>query len=109
MGNNQLTQSDYITILKFYNVPFNETTAKNVIKTLAEDILANKLCKCIKKIQKKSKTLKEARSIAICKTSVLHKKGLQDFTFSCKKKPHFLPKKNTTIKLIKRKTLIKNK
>jgi hypothetical protein len=109
MGNDQLVQTDYITILKFYKIPFNETTPKNVIKSLAEDILANKLCKCIKKVQKKSKTVKEARSIAICKTSVLHKKGLQDFTFSCKKKPHFLPKKNTTIKLIKRKTLIKNK
>lgn len=109
MSNDKLAQTDYITILKFYNVPFDETTPKNVIKTLAEDILANKLCKCIKKVQNKNKTLKEPRAIAICKTSVLHKKGLQEFTFSCKKKPQFIPKKNTTIKLIKRKTFIKNK
>ena len=107
MSNVQLVQTDYITILKFYNIPFDENTPKNVIKTLAEDILANKLCKCIKKVQNKNKTLKEPRAISLCNTSVLHKKCLQDFTFSCKHAPHFITKKNTTIKLIKTKNTYK--
>ena len=50
----------------------------------ALDILANKLCRCIKKVGDNS------TAIAICKNSVLAKKGLRNGRFTCKKKPKLL-------------------
>jgi hypothetical protein len=96
---NKLTKNDYLNILKYYKI---STKTKNInqIKSTAEDILAKKLCKCIKKVNKSVKN--EPRAIALCKTSVLHKKGIKTFRFTCKKKNKLLPKKGTTIRIIKR-------
>ena len=48
-----LHTSEYIVILGHYNVPLptkhNGKPNNKIIKLLAEDILANKLCKCVKK------------------------------------------------------------
>ena len=44
-----LTKTDYIQILNYYNVPFKKTTT-SYVKKLAERIIAKKLCSCIKKI-----------------------------------------------------------
>ena len=41
-----LTKSDYKTILSYYKVSFKRKS-DSWIKKRAEDILANKLCRCI--------------------------------------------------------------
>jgi hypothetical protein len=94
-----LSKSDYISILKYYNIPFKQNMSIKKIRTLSENILARKMCKCIKQV--KRKTLKESNSIAICKKSIFQNKNIDFFRFSCKKKNKLIPKKNTTIKLIK--------
>lgn len=100
-----LTKEDYNSILNYYKIPISENMSNKEIKSKAEDILATKLCKCIKKVDKKNKS--EKRAIAICRDAVIQKKGFDIFRFSCKKKAKLIPKKNTKIALIKRKN--KNK
>lgn len=97
----RLGRSDYINILKYYNTDYSGKSVRQ-IKEMAEKILAEKLCKCIKKVNKSSKNINESRAIALCKTSVLHKKGIKSFNFTCKKRRRFLQKKGTTLKLVKR-------
>lgn len=89
----KLTNKDYKTILTFYKVDLSALSSKE-IKSKAEHYLAMKLCKCIKKI-KGPKEVNEKRAIAICYNSVLKKKNLKVFKFSCKKKVTLLPKKGT--------------
>lgn len=62
----------------------------------AENLLASKLCRCIKKVDKRF----ESRSIGICTKTVINSKGYTRGKFTCKQKP--------TIKLLKNKTM-KNK
>ena len=78
-----LTKSDYIKILKYYNINNYNSYTNKEIKQKAENILASKLCKCIKTIKNKE------NSIAICANSVLKKKNLKYNKFSCKKKYMF--------------------
>ena len=97
-----LTHNDYISILNYYNMPITNDMSKDKIKTLAEDILASKLCRCIKKVRKSANLNEEPRAIALCKKTVIDRKHIRSFKFTCKKgKPRFYPKKNTTIKLMK--------
>tara|TARA_Y100000591_G_C21391513_1_gene478406 strand:+ start:103 stop:405 length:303 start_codon:yes stop_codon:yes gene_type:complete len=98
----KLSKDDYIKILNFYRINYN-TNNLNIIKRKAEDILAVKLCRCIKKV-KKSSDKNESRSIGICKNSVLNRKNLSVGKFSCKKRPRFLKDNNnrSTLKKIKR-------
>ena len=42
----QLTINDYKHILEFYNKPIPKS--KRLLKSQAEKIIANKLCRCIK-------------------------------------------------------------
>lgn len=102
-----LLLKDYKTILNFYKIKYNTLTNKE-IKQKAENILADKLCKCIKKVDSQNN---EKISIPICKDSVFKKKGLHMYRFTCKNKPSLKAKKNTKRKLSKiNKTLkIKNK
>ena len=92
----KLTQKDYKNILKFYKVDISALSSKD-IKAKAEHYLAVKLCKCIKNLKRPgaSATGNEKRAIAICYNSVLKKKNLKVFKFSCKKKVTLLPKKGT--------------
>ena len=92
-----LNKKDYENILDFYKTPIPGTYKE--IKEKAEYILANKLCRCIKKVNKTYK--KEETAIAICKDSVLHKKNIDVGKFKCKKKPRFISKKHTRNKLFK--------
>ena len=89
-----LTNIDYITILKFYKIKNIEKLSKKEIKKYAEDILAEKLCSCIKKITKNNKLL-ESSAIPICKTSVITTKKLTINRFTCKNKPKLIPNKKT--------------
>ncbi len=75
-----LTQHDYKQILEYYKIyiPSN----KKQMKHAAEKIIAEKLCKCIKKIDPKN----ESRSIGICSKTVINRKGFVRGKFQCKKK-----------------------
>ena len=96
-----LTLLDYKNILSFYNIPITSTMKKKKIQELAEDILARKLCRCIKKVKNKNNIKDESKVIGICKDSVLKKKNVHSYSFKCKKKPRFISKKGTKRKLAK--------
>mgnify|MGYP007071991047 FL=1 len=87
-----LTLSDYKAILYYYNVEV-DTLSKKQIKLQAEDMLAAKLCRCIKKVNAIQKD--NSRSIAICRNRVIKRKGLATSGFKCKRKPRLLPFKKT--------------
>ena len=92
----ELNNKDYLAILKYYNI--NSDGMKKIERqNTAKDVLANKLCRCIKKIS----TSKESQSISICKNSIFTKKGLTVGRFNCKKPPRFIQNKNgqTLLKL----------
>lgn len=104
--------NDYKKILRFYKINFTSMTNKD-IKEKSEQIIASKLCNCIKKVQKiinlkknikipsKSK-IKEKQAISICKNSVVKKKNIKIFTFTCKKKSRLNIKKGTRkLKILK--------
>ena len=95
-----LTKKDYIKILEFYKIKYTNKTSFKIIKTKAEKILAEKLCKCIKQVKSKDDD-SEGRAIGICKKSILTRKGLQSGKFSCKKGAKFLRNKTTKQKLRK--------
>jgi hypothetical protein len=95
----KMTLRDYKNILKFYKIDTEPLTNK-AIKEKAEHLLAVKLCKCIKNIRAGTGkagtgTGSEKRAISICYNSVLTKKNLKVFKFTCKKKAKLLPKKGT--------------
>jgi len=75
-----LTNKDYISILNYYKI--NIPKSKSLIKKQAEKIMAEKLCKCIKKIDREN----EAKSIGICTKTIFNRKGYTRGQFQCKKK-----------------------
>jgi len=77
---NKLTKKDYINILKFYKMDIPKSM--RLLKIQAEKILAEKLCKCIKKLD----TEFEEKSIAICSKTIFNNKNLQRGNFQCKGK-----------------------
>jgi len=94
-----LTDSDYKTILKYYNIDFNKLK-KREIKKKAENVLADKLCKCIKRVGYKSTD--ETRAIQICRNKVIAEKNLNIYKFTCKNKPKLYPKNKSKINLTKK-------
>jgi len=92
----KLNNYDYKKILEYYKKPIPKSY--KLIKNNAEEIIGQKLCRCIKKIG-----LPEERSIGICTKTVINSKGYTRGKFKCKG--------NSSINLkIKNKTLkIKNK
>lgn len=95
-----LKHSDYKKILKYYSIRHKRMTRKQM-KNKAEDIIAKKLCSCIKKVD----PLNERKSIAICVNSILKKRNLKVHRFSCRKKPKLLRKNKTKKKIFKYKTI----
>ena len=108
----RLSLNDYMSILKFYKIDVSRMK-KKAIKQKAEEILAEKLCRCIKKVdkhlekEKKNKKRKntkqkaESRAIAICKNSIFTKKKISVTKFNCKGTARLLPSKNKRNKLTK--------
>ena len=96
MIKHELTNRDYVNILKFYHMII--PTSNRLIKFQAEKIMAEKLCRCIKKIDTKY----EPKSISICSKTVFNNKGLLRGKFSCKTKRFVTIKKMN--KTYKRKT-----
>ena len=95
---NSLNKNDYITILQYYSIPYQNLTLFEMA-TKAENILANKLCRCIKKVEKTTKEKKKA--IAICTNSVLKQRNLKVYKYKCDKKIQLIPHKKTRKKLHK--------
>ena len=78
--NEKLTHTDYIKILKYYKMRI-PNSAKTVKRT-AEQMLATKLCRCIKKVG----AIGEPGAIGVCTRSVINRKGLRLKSFKCAKK-----------------------
>jgi hypothetical protein len=86
-----LTIKEYKDILKFYKIKIPKK--HSLIKKEAENVIADKLCRCIKTFSVKE----ESKSIPICTKSILKKKGFTRGNFSCKNKKfvHFKRIRNT--------------
>ena len=76
----KLTNKDYINILKYYKLPI--PSSKKLLQKHAEKIMAQKLCKCIKKLEPQN----EAKSIGICTKTIFNSKGYTRGQFQCVKK-----------------------
>lgn len=98
-----MTKSDYQKILSYYNIPFEKLSSRE-LKQKAEDILASKLCKCIKSVEKKTST---QNAIALCSANVFGKKGLKFFDMSCKGKARLLPRKGSAHQMLAKTRKIK--
>jgi hypothetical protein len=75
-----ITKKDYIKILNFYKLKIPETN--KLLKEKASNILAIKLCRCLRKKDSKKQNL----SVGICSNSIFSKKGLERKKFTCKTK-----------------------
>jgi hypothetical protein len=111
-----LKQHDYVKILNYYDIPISPKDSSKTIRHKAENILAEKLCKCIKKVKKDdgagagagagdSETISEneSKAVAICSNSIFEKKGLERGLFDCKKKPRLINLQGKKYALTKRK------
>jgi hypothetical protein len=90
----ELTNKDYIDILTFYKLSIPKS--RRLIKAKAEDIISEKLCRCIKTVQKKIGTknknknnknngsVSEAKAIGICTKSIFNNRGFTRGRFKCK-------------------------
>tara|TARA_Y100001970_G_scaffold32900_1_gene40797 strand:+ start:1376 stop:1714 length:339 start_codon:yes stop_codon:yes gene_type:complete len=93
-----LSNKDFRTILKHYKLKIPRNKKKT--RKRAVNVLASKLCRCIKKVSKKKnkrtrKKYKKRASTAICTSSIFKKRGLVHSRFSCKKTPKlYINKKN---------------
>ncbi len=83
--NIDLSKQDYCNILNFYNIKFNKNLPIKIIRKITEKIIAEKLCRCIKKVPNENQH--ESRAIGICNYSVIQRKNLKIRGFTCKKKP----------------------
>ena len=98
--NNKLTATDYKNVLQFYNESIPKS--KKMLKKHAEDILAEKLCTCIKKIG--TSINEESRAIGICTKTIFNRKWLTRGKFTCKKNRHIfgIGKKYKTLNIRKK-------
>jgi len=75
----KLSKNDYVSILQHYKL--NVPKSARLCKKRAEKIMAEKLCKCIKKLDPEN----EARSIGICTKTIFNSKEFTRGEFKCKK------------------------
>jgi len=103
----EISALDYKSVLNYYNISIPK---KHIdLKEKAENILATKLCKCIKKVKKSNPKISEQEAIGICRKSVLHKKKLDVFKFKCKQKYKLEKGKQKSYKVLKYKKKNKTK
>ena len=74
-----LNKKDYTKILKYYNLPIPKSSSK--MKKQAEEVLALKLCRCIKKVSPSN----EAKAIGVCTRTIFERKKLTRGAFTCKR------------------------
>ena len=89
----EFTQDDYKKIVHYYKLKKHKN---HTYKEIAEDILANKLCKCIKKVSKN-----ENYAISICRNTIFKKRGIDFYNFKCKQNNRLISKKGTKTNLKK--------
>ncbi len=89
----RLTKADYVAILNYYNIPTAGLT-QPALKAQAEEMLAEKMCRCIKKLDRArrkkqqqqrrvTRSTRQIKPVAICRDSVFHKKRLKVYSFQC--------------------------
>jgi hypothetical protein len=93
----ELSSMEYKKIAHFYNIP---KPSNKTYKEIAEDVLAGKLCKCIKKVKSREKILEKA-AIGICRESIFKNRGIDFYTFKCKKGQKLISKQGTKKQLNK--------
>ena len=79
-----LTAKDYTNILTYYKIDSKGKTRKQQ-RSIAEKLLAKKLCRCIQKVRTgkgsplkmntNQKTKRRGRAIGICRDAVIKRKG----------------------------------
>ena len=74
-----LSKSDYIKILNYYKIRVPPGSSSKTLKNKAENILSEKMCRCIKKVGIDN----EPRAIGICTKTVINRKGYRRGKFSC--------------------------
>ena len=111
-----LKKNDYIKILNYYDIPINSSDTSKQIKVKAEQILADKLCKCIKKVKNSNSDINtdtkdenESRAIAICNDTIFRRKGIRHSDFTCKKHKRLLRFPGKKYSLIKRSKYLSKK
>jgi hypothetical protein len=112
-----LKKNDYEKILNYYDIPFSSSDSSKKIKNKAEEILAEKLCKCIKKVKNDIPSINtnddesadESRAIAICNDNIFRRKGIRHGLFSCKNKPKLLRFNGKKYSLVKRSKYLSKK
>ena len=87
----ELSSMEYKKIAQFYEIP---KPANKSYKEIAEDILAGKLCKCIKKVRSRQQVLEKA-AIGVCRKSIFKNRGIDFYNFKCKKGQKLISKKGT--------------
>lgn len=87
----ELSTTDYKKIAQFYQIPKPNNKS---YKEISEDILAGKLCKCIKKVQRNRK-IDESAAIGVCRDSIFRNRNIDFYNFKCKKGSQLISKKGT--------------
>jgi len=97
----ELSSMDYKKIAQFYNIPKPNNKS---YKEIAEDVLAGKLCKCIKKVRSRQQVLEKA-AIGVCRESIFKNRGIDFYNFKCRKGQKLISKKgtNTQVKKFRKK------
>jgi len=88
-----LNKKDYIKILKYYNLPIPKSASN--MKKQAEEVLALKLCRCIKKVSPSN----EPRAIGVCTRTIFERKNLMRGAFTCKRR------RNVQISKLRKRTI----
>jgi hypothetical protein len=94
----ELTDNDYRQILEYYKKPIPNSV--RLLRESAEKIIAEKLCRCIKKVDN---NIDESRAIGICTKTVVNRKGFTRGQFKCKGKESVVLRKKTKNKTYKKK------
>ena len=80
----ELTNEDYKDILTYYKMEIPKS--KRLLKKQAENIMSEKLCRCIKKVKEKQRPpITEGQAIGICSKTIFNRKGFSRGKFRCQK------------------------
>jgi hypothetical protein len=83
-----LNINDFKHILEYYNEPIPKSN--RLTRAAAEQLIASKLCRCIKKIGGDD----EQRAIGICTKTILNRRGYTRGNFKCRGSPTIKLKRN---------------
>ena len=95
-----LTASDYKKIANYYQIPKSKN---KTYKEIAEQVLASKLCRCIKSIDayNNKRLKKEGPAISVCRKSIFQNRNIDFYDFKCKTKSSLVKKPKSSSALTK--------